>query len=61
MESCFLKIQMPRKKKPILLPLFNIGEKGPPHEPSFLEKKRKRPISFTEATLLRAMETAGKR
>ena len=42
-----------------LLPQFVKGEKGP-HEPSFLEKETKPPNQFTEATLLRAMETAGK-
>lgn len=42
-----------------LLPNFVKGEKGP-HEPSFLEKETKPPNQFTEATLLRAMETAGK-
>jgi DNA topoisomerase-3 len=42
-----------------LLPTFVKGEKGP-HEPSFLEKQTKPPSLFTEATLLRAMETAGK-
>ncbi len=42
-----------------LLPTFVKGEKGP-HEPSFLEKQTKPPNQFTEATLLRAMETAGK-
>jgi DNA topoisomerase-3 len=41
------------------LPTFVKGEKGP-HEPSFLEKETKPPRNFTEATLLRAMETAGK-
>lgn len=41
------------------LPSFVKGEKGP-HEPSFLEKQTKPPNQFTEATLLRAMETAGK-
>ncbi|MEH6535975.1 MAG: DNA topoisomerase 3 [Psychroserpens sp.] len=41
------------------LPTFIKGEKGP-HEPSFLEKHTKPPNQFTEATLLRAMETAGK-
>ncbi|MCB4809441.1 DNA topoisomerase 3 [Tamlana sp. 62-3] len=38
---------------------FSKGEKGP-HEPSFLEKETKPPNQFTEASLLRAMETAGK-
>jgi len=41
------------------LPSFVEGEKGP-HEPSFLEKQTKPPNQFTEASLLRAMETAGK-
>ncbi|WP_299335065.1 type IA DNA topoisomerase [uncultured Psychroserpens sp.] len=41
------------------LPTFIEGEKGP-HEPSFLEKQTKPPNQFTEASLLRAMETAGK-
>ncbi|MGY0392496.1 DNA topoisomerase 3 [Bizionia sp. KMM 8389] len=41
------------------LPNFVEGEKGP-HEPSFLEKQTKPPNQFTEASLLRAMETAGK-
>jgi DNA topoisomerase-3 len=41
------------------LPTFVKGEKGP-HEPSFLEKQTKPPNQFTEASLLRAMETAGK-
>ncbi|MBC8770224.1 DNA topoisomerase 3 [Arenibacter sp. BSSL-BM3] len=47
------------KKLPGILPNFVKGEKGP-HEPSFLEKQTKPPKQFTEATLLRAMETAGK-
>ncbi|MFD1061812.1 DNA topoisomerase 3 [Winogradskyella litorisediminis] len=42
-----------------LLPTFTKGEKGP-HKPSFLEKQTKPPNQFTEASLLRAMETAGK-
>jgi len=41
------------------LPSFVKGEKGA-HEPSFLEKETKPPRNFTEASLLRAMETAGK-
>ena len=41
------------------LPSFVNGEKGK-HEPSFLEKETKPPRNFTEASLLRAMETAGK-
>jgi DNA topoisomerase-3 len=46
-------------KETDLLPDFVNGEKGP-HQPSFLEKETKAPNQFTEATLLRAMETAGK-
>ena len=42
-----------------VLPTFTKGEKGP-HQPSFLEKQTKPPNQFTEASLLRAMETAGK-
>ncbi|MEN2412941.1 type IA DNA topoisomerase [Flavobacterium mesophilum] len=48
-----------KEKEPDLLPSFVMGEKGP-HEPSFLQKETKPPNQFTEATLLRAMETAGK-
>ncbi len=47
------------KKQQNILPTFTEGEKGP-HEPSFLEKQTKPPNQFTEASLLRAMETAGK-
>jgi DNA topoisomerase-3 len=47
------------EKEPDLLPTFTKGEKGP-HQPTFLEKETKPPNMFTEATLLRAMETAGK-
>ncbi|MDO1500562.1 DNA topoisomerase 3 [Winogradskyella maritima] len=48
-----------KSNKDQLLPKFEKGEKGP-HEPSFLEKQTKPPNQFTEASLLRAMETAGK-
>jgi len=48
-----------KEKEADLLPSFVVGEKGP-HVPSFLEKETKPPNQFTEATLLRAMETAGK-
>jgi len=41
------------------LPVFTEGERGP-HEPSLLEKMTKAPPYYTEASLLRAMETAGK-
>jgi len=42
-----------------LLPDFIKGEKGK-HLPSFLEKETKPPNQFSEASLLRSMETAGK-
>ena len=42
-----------------ILPSFEIGEQGP-HDPSFIEKTTKPPKFYTEASLLRAMETAGK-
>ncbi len=43
-----------------ILPSFAVGEAGP-HEPSLVEKKTQAPKYYTEATLLRAMETAGKK
>ena len=42
-----------------LLPSFRKGESGP-HEPQLIEKTTTPPKYYTEATLLRAMETAGK-
>jgi len=42
-----------------VMPVFEKGEKGP-HEPELVEKQTKAPSYFTEATLLRAMESAGK-
>ena len=42
-----------------LLPTFSKGEEGP-HEPQLAEKWTSPPPYYTEATLLRAMETAGK-
>jgi DNA topoisomerase-3 len=41
------------------LPVFVKGEHGP-HQPSLAEKWTQPPKPYTEATLLRAMETAGK-
>lgn len=41
------------------LPNFEKGETGP-HEPTLAEKQTTPPKPYTEATLLRAMETAGK-
>ena len=42
-----------------ILPEFVVGEQGE-HEPSLTEKQTQPPKAYTEATLLRAMETAGK-
>lgn len=42
-----------------VLPDFMVGESGP-HSPSLAEKWTQPPKLYTEATLLRAMETAGK-
>lgn len=42
-----------------VLPEFTVGESGP-HEPTLGEKWTQPPKPYTEATLLRAMETAGK-
>ncbi|GJM60250.1 DNA topoisomerase 3 [Persicobacter diffluens] len=42
-----------------LMPAFTVGESGP-HQPQLQQKETKPPKLYTEATLLRAMETAGK-
>lgn len=42
-----------------VLPEFVVGESGP-HQPALSEKWTQPPKPYTEATLLRAMETAGK-
>jgi len=47
------------KNETQILPEFKQGEKGP-HEPFVQEKTTQPPKPHTEATLLRAMETAGK-
>lgn len=41
------------------LPVFTIGESGP-HEPALQKKATQPPKPYTEGTLLRAMESAGK-
>jgi len=47
------------KKADDIMPDFTVGERGP-HEPLLIEKETQPPKPYTEATLLRAMETAGK-
>lgn len=42
-----------------ILPPFNVGESGP-HSPSLMKKQTQPPKLYTEGTLLRAMESAGK-
>lgn len=42
-----------------IMPQFVVGESGP-HKPSLLKKTTQPPKPYTEGTLLRAMETAGK-
>jgi len=49
----------PQEGKEGLLPAFVEGESDP-HEPSIRERTTEPPKYYTEATLLRAMETAGK-
>ncbi|MCF6167910.1 type IA DNA topoisomerase [Lutibacter sp.] len=53
------KVTSKEKTTTGILPTFIKGEKGS-HIPSFIEKQTKPPNQFSEATLLRAMETAGK-
>ena len=48
-----------KEEKENLLPSFTVGESGP-HTPGLTEKWTQPPKQYTEATLLRAMETAGK-
>ncbi|WP_372369627.1 DNA topoisomerase 3 [Candidatus Uabimicrobium sp. HlEnr_7] len=47
------------KKEEVVLPEFQLHEKGP-HQPYTEEKKTQPPKSYTENTLLAAMENAGK-
>jgi len=48
-----------KEKDEELMPTFSKGEQGP-HEPGMEKKQTQPPKYYTEATLLRAMETAGK-
>lgn len=51
--------QTTKKEEEKIMPLFTEGEKGP-HEAKIHQGKTSPPKAYTEATLLRAMETAGK-
>ena len=48
-----------KEKEEQVMPVFVVGETGE-HEPELTEKETKPPRYYTEASLLRAMETAGK-
>lgn len=52
-------IQQSGNQEDVILPNFVVGEKGV-HTPDLQEKETQPPRPYTEATLLRAMETAGK-
>ena len=58
-EDLDQKIQKKGESEDKILPLFTEGEEGP-HEPFMHQGKTSAPKPYTEATLLRAMETAGK-
>ena len=47
------------KEEEKIMPIFEIGEKGP-HKPFIHKGKTTPPKHYTEATLLRGMETAGR-
>jgi DNA topoisomerase-3 len=52
-------VEKDKNEEENLLPVFEKGERGP-HEPGLSEKKTQAPKYYTEASLLRAMESAGK-
>src|SRR5690606_14691547 len=54
-----LKAKKENAEEDKIMPEFTEGEKGP-HEPFIHQGKTTPPKYYTEATLLRAMETAGK-
>jgi DNA topoisomerase-3 len=58
-EDLDQKVQKKGESEDKILPLFTEGEEGP-HEPFMHQGKTSAPKPYTEATLLRAMETAGK-
>lgn len=49
-----------QKEEEKIMPAFKAGETGP-HQPELVEKMTQPPKHYTEATLLRGMETAGKK
>lgn len=53
------QVEKDKEDEERIMPLFEVGETGP-HEPKIHHGKTSPPKAFTEATLLRAMETAGK-
>ena len=53
------KVDDKKEEDEKLMPIFEIGENGP-HEPYIHKGKTTPPKYYSEATLLRAMETAGK-
>ncbi len=53
------KTEKEKENEERILPEFKKGESGD-HDPSLIEKMTQPPKYYTEATLLRAMETAGK-
>ncbi len=58
-RAVYMNEKNPVQSDENLLPIFVTGEHGP-HEPGLLEKFTQPPKYHNEATLLRAMETAGK-
>ncbi|MDD6818021.1 MAG: DNA topoisomerase 3 [Prevotellaceae bacterium] len=58
-RTVFEDNSMAQEKEQDVMPPFVKGEKGP-HSPTLTEKWTTPPKYYTEATLLRAMETAGK-
>ena len=60
MEDCFGSFKKEKSdKEEDLLPNFIKGERGE-HFPELIKKQTKAPRNYTEASLLRSMETAGK-
>jgi DNA topoisomerase III len=58
-RAVYMNDKNPVQSDENILPIFVTGEHGP-HDPGLLEKYTQPPKRLTEATLLRAMETAGK-